>query len=236
MPGLPILRSSQRRSAIRLRIVPSDGRRLYGCNYPLVDSRGRIWCSHSTWDASVGLSGAGADDGFVFRLDPDGSVHVLAQGIRPANGIAMDYDEQHLFVCETTACDVLRYAIEDDGSLGAPERYGPVLGLDIPAMPDQRPLPVEWRSRLGLTDGCGFDVDGNLWVTLVMANKVVAITPEGEVVTMLDDPQGKLMRNPTNVSWGGDGLRDLYIGGITSDYVVKAPSPAPGMAQAYQRP
>ena len=61
-----------------------------------------------------------------------------------------------------------------DGSLGVPERYGPVLGLDIPAMPDQRPLPVEWRSRLGLTDGCGFDVDGNLWVTLVMANKVVA--------------------------------------------------------------
>ena len=213
-----------------------DGRRLYGCNYPLVDSRGRIWCSHSTWDASVGLSGAGADDGFVFRLDPDGSVHVLAQGIRLANGIAMDYDEQHLFVCETTACDVLRYPIEDDGGLGAPERYGPVLGLDIPAMPDQRPLPVEWRSRLGLTDGCGFDVDGNLWVTLVMANKVVAITPEGEVVTMLDDPEGKLMRNPTNVSWGGDGLRDLYIGSITSDYVVKAPSPAPGMAQAYQRP
>ena len=103
-------------------------------------------------------------------------------------------------------------------------------------MPDQRPLPVEWRSRLGLTDGCGFDVDGNLWVTLVMANKVVAITPEGEVVTMLDDPEGKLMRNPTNVSWGGDGLRDLYIGSITSDYVVKAPSPVPGMAQAYQRP
>ena len=44
------------------------------------------------------------------------------------------------------------------------------------------------------------------------------------------------MRNPTNVSWGGDGLRDLYIGSIASDYVVKAPSPAPGMAQAYQRP
>lgn len=53
---------------------------------------------------------------------------------------------------------------------------------------------------------------------------------------MLDDPEGKLMRNPTNVSWGGDGLRDLYIGSIASDYVVKAPSPAPGMAQAYQRP
>ena len=68
-----------------------------------------------------------------------------------------------------------------------------------------------------------------------MANRVVAITPGGDVVTMLDDPEGTLMRNPTNVSWGGEGLRDLYIGSITSDYVVKAPSPVPGMAQAYQR-
>ena len=212
-----------------------DGRRLYGCNYPLVDSGGRIWCSHSTWDASAGLSGEGSDDGFVFRLDPDGAVCVLAEGIRFANGIAMDYDEKHLFVCETTGCDVQRYPIAGDGSLGEPEQYGPTLGLDISAMPDQRPLAVEWRTRLGLTDGCGFDVEGNLWVTLVMANRVVAITPGGDVVTMLDDPEGTLMRNPTNVSWGGEGLRDLYIGSITSDYVVKGPSRVPGMAQAYQR-
>ena len=157
----------------------------------------------------MGLSGTGADDGSVFRPDPDGTVRVLTEGIRFANGIAMDHDERHLFVCETTGCDVLRYPIADDGSLGEPEQYGPTLGLDIPAMPDQRPLPVEWRSRLGLTDGCAFDIEGNLWVTLVMANRVVAITPGGDVVTMLDDPEGQLMRNPTNVSRGGEELRDL---------------------------
>ena len=211
-----------------------DGRRLFGANYPLVDSQGRIWCSHSTW-GPADLAFAGKADGMVFRLDAAGTAHVVTEGIRFANGIAMDYDERHLFVCETTGCDVLRYPIAGDGSLGEPEQYGPRLGLDISEVGDQRPVPTELRSRLGLTDGCGFDVHGNLWVTLVMANKVVAITPDGDVMTMLDDPEGKLMRNPTNVSWGGEGLRDLYIGSITSDYVVKVPSPVPGMPQAYQR-
>ena len=83
--------------------------------------------------------------------------------------------------------------------------------------------------------GCGFDVEGNLWVTLVMANKVVAITPAGEVVTMLSDPEGRVMVSPTNVSWGGPELRDLYIGSVRSDYVVKLRSPVPGMPLVHQR-
>lgn len=93
----------------------------------------------------------------------------------------------------------------------------------------------ELRSQLGPTDGCGFDQEGNLWVTLVLANKVVAITPAGEVVTVLSDPEGKLMRNPTNVTWGGADLRDLYIGSVVSDYVLKLRSPVAGLPLVHQR-
>ncbi len=98
-----------------------------------------------------------------------------------------------------------------------------------------RPLKPEVRSQLGMTDGCGFDQAGNLWVTLVMANKIVAITPAGEVITMLADPEGRTMRSPTNVSWGGKDLRDLYIGSIATDYVVKVRSPIPGLPLVHQR-
>ena len=93
---------------------------------------------------------------------------------------------------------------------------------------------AQLRSQLGLTDGCGFDAEGNLWVTLVLANKVVAITPAGTVVTMLSDPQGKIMRNPTNVTWGGENMRDLYIGSVTTDYVLKFRSPTPGQPLIHQ--
>lgn len=72
-------------------------------------------------------------------------------------------------------------------------------------------------------------------MTLVMANKIVAITPAGDVVTVLADPEGKLMRNPTNVSWSGKDLQHLYIGSIATDYVLKVRSPIPGMPMAYQR-
>jgi gluconolactonase len=72
-------------------------------------------------------------------------------------------------------------------------------------------------------------------VTLVMANRVIAITPKGDVVTMLSDPDGRTMRHPTNVTWGGADLRDLYIGSITTDYVVKVRSPIPGMPLVHQR-
>ncbi len=211
-----------------------DGRTLFGCNYPVVDGQGRIWCSHSTW-GPIDRAFDGMDDGLVFRVDPDGSVTVVAEGIAFANGLTLDPDERHLFVCETTGCDVLRYAIRDDGSLGAPNRYGPKLGLSITEVKDRRPLSPALRSELGLTDGCGFDQAGNLWVTLPMSNRVVAITPAGEAITVVSDPDGTLMRSPTNVSWGGADLRDLYIGSIVTDYVLHTRTEAPGVPLVHQR-
>jgi gluconolactonase len=210
------------------------GRTLFASNYPLIDSRGRIWCSHSTW-GPVDRAFAGQNDGLVYRVDPDGTARVLAEGIAFANGLALDYDERNLYVCETTGCDVLRYPIRGDGTLGAPERYGPKLGLSSAEVQHLRPLSAAQRSQLGATDGCGFDRDGNLWVTLPMANKIVAITPDGDVVTVLADPEGRIVRMPTNVSWGGADLLDLYIGSISSDYVVHAHSPIPGMPLVHQR-
>ena len=230
----PLQRLDPKTGEVETLCAEIAGRKLFGANYPLVDSKDRIWCSHSTW-GPVDAAFRDLADGLVFRCDTDGSVHVLAEGIAFANGIALDRDERHLFVCETTACDVLRYPIAADGSLGKPERYGPKLGLSQREVQDRRPLSPELRSQLGLTDGCGFDRAGNLWVTLVMANRVVAITPSGEVITMLSDPEGKTMRHPTNVTWGGDDLCDLYIGSITTDYVVKVRSPIPGMPLVHQR-
>ena len=177
----------------------------------------------------------GLDDGSIFRVDPDGSTQVVAEGIAFTNGLALDFEERHLFACETTGCDVLRYPINDDGTLGKPERYGPKLGYSNAEVQHLRPLTLAQRSELGLTDGCGFDQAGNLWVTLVLANKVVAITPDGDVFTVLSDPEGLLMRNPTNVTWGGPDLLDLYIGSVATDYVLHARSPVPGMPLVHQR-
>ena len=230
----PLQRLDPQSGEIETLCTELDGRTLFGCNYPTVDSRGRIWCSHSTF-GPLDAAFNGLDDGLIFRLDPDGNAVAVATDIRFANGIALDADENHLYVCETTGCDVIRYPILNDGTLGSMQHYGPKLGYDNNEVQDQRPLSLEMRSQLGLTDGCGFDEDGNLWVTLVLANKVVAITPELEVIDILSDPEGKLMRNPTNVTWGGDDMRDLYIGSVSTDYVIKTRSPVPGLRLVHQR-
>jgi gluconolactonase len=230
----PLQRLDPRTGEVTLICGELKGRKIFGANYPLIDSRGRIWCSHSTW-GPLDAAFNGQHDGMVFRCDPDGAVTVLAEGIKFANGLALDHDERNLFVCETAGCDVIRFSVAADGSLGPASRYGPSLGLSNLDVQDRRPLSLELRSQLGATDGCGFDQEGNLWVTLVMANKIVAITPTGEVISVLSDPEGRLMRNPTNVSWGGADLRDLYIGSVTSNYVVHARSPIPGMPLSHQR-
>ena len=213
-----------------------EGVQLTSSNYPLVDSKGRIWCTNSTFASPWELALDGRADGFVFRIETDGTARKLADGIQFANGIALDAEETHLYVCQTTGCNVIRYAIAADGSLGPAQPYGPKLGASIPAgtNADAPPSP-DFLRTLGLTDGCGMDAEGNLWVTLVTASKIVAITPAGEVVTMLEDPTGALMNHPTNVSWGGTDMRDLYIGSIATDYILKMRSPVPGMRLVHQR-
>ena len=205
-----------------------EGRRLTRPNYPVIDKNGNIWCSNSTnVDPPNDAIKEGINDGYLFRIRPDGSAELMAENIGLANGLALDLDESYIYVCETGKSDVIRYPIRLDESLGPPERYGPQLGKrwgpDIPS------------TELGMTDGCVFDQEGNLWVTLPAANRIVAIMPSGDVEVIIDDPEGSIMKTPTNVSWGGSDLRDLYIGSIESNYILHARSSIPGIPLFHQR-
>jgi sugar lactone lactonase YvrE len=83
--------------------------------------------------------------------------------------------------------------------------------------------------------GCAFDAHGNLWVTLVLPNRIVAINPQGEATVVVEDVAGELLNAPTSIAWGGDDMRDVYIGSITTPYVLKGRSSVPGMSMIHQR-
>lgn len=227
-PTGPLQRLDPQTGALEVLCAAVDGRPLLASNYPIVDRHGNIWCSHSTYDREA--SWKGLADGFVYRVRPDGRAERMADGFQFANGLALDADESYLYLCQTIGRDIVRMPIRQDGTLGPAERYGPVLGE--PAFP--RPTP-EQRATFGAPDGCGFDQEGNLWVTLVLANKVVAITPAGKVETIIHDATASIMDWPTNVAWGGPDLRDLYIGSVRKDYVVHTRSPVPGLPLIHQR-
>jgi len=207
-----------------------EGRLLTSANYPVIDRAGNIWCANSTHAETWPQALDGREDGFIFVLRPDGTADVVADGLKFPNGLALSADEAFLFCAQTSGADVLRFPILGGARLGTGERYGPVLGRLM--------RPGESADNhggdLGYTDGIGFDAEGNLWVCLPAANKVVAITPDGAVETVIHDPSGKIVNHPTNVAWGGPDLKDLYIGSIRADYVLKARSPVAGQPQIHQ--
>ena len=207
------------------------GKRLTSANYPIMDRAGNIWCANSTHAETWPQALDGRTDGFIFVLRPDGSSDIVAEGLKFPNGMALSADGRTLYCAQTSGADVMAFDILPGGGLGAGRRYGPVLGVfqAAPGAPQADP------ADLGYTDGVGMDVEGNLWVCLPAANKVVAIAPSGEVTIVIHDPSGEVVNHPTNVTWGGADLKDLYIGSIRAGYVLKARSPVAGLALIHQR-
>jgi gluconolactonase len=212
-----------------------EGRQLTSCNVVVITRDGTIYCSHSTYAPTWPEALDGRADGFVFIVRPDGKAEIVARELRFPNGIALDADERYLYVTQTSRGDVVRFPILPGGGLGPREKYGPRLGFVAPFVPNPDwKLPGFITRFLGYTDGIAFDAEGNLWATLPAAHKLVAITPAGKVVTVAHDPSGELIRSPTNVCWGGPGLRDLYVADLDTDYVLKAESPVPGQPTVVQ--
>jgi sugar lactone lactonase YvrE len=217
-----------------------DGHPLRWLNFVLVDSVGALWCSVSTMaDDLVDTIARGTADGFIFRVTPDRqSAQVLADAVSFPNCMALDRNEDYLYVVRTVAADVVRFAIRGE-TLGAQQQFGPPLG-------DRRPdefggdhgrflADPQTGRRWGMADGCAFDADGNLWVTLVLANRIVAISPDGRATVVVEDPDGALLSGPTSIAWGGQDMQDVYIGSILTPYVLKGRSTVPGLPMVHQR-
>jgi gluconolactonase len=139
--------------------------------------------------------------GALVRLRPDGSGEVIASGLYLANGTAIDPGEQYVYVLQSTKQDCIRIAINKDGTPGEVEPYG---------------------ANFGTTpDGMAFDADGNLIVTLPLANRVVVIGLDGALTTLLEDEAGSIIDMPTNCAFGGERYDELYVGHLRADHVAK---------------
>lgn len=218
-----------------------DGRPLGKTNFPLLDSKGRIWFTVTTtmqpWTDSIN---SGVLDGYIGVIDEQG-VRVVAEGFGGTNEIRFDDNEEWLYVVESNARRISRLRLRPDGSLGEREIYGP--------------------SELeGFPDGFAFDSYGNLWVTLVMSDKLIAITPDGEVLTLLDDgdPQatarlnrhyadktltpeimaaarGTLAPWMASLTFGGADLKTVYLGSLQGTRIPWFRSPVAGQPLIHWR-
>lgn len=143
-----------------------DGMPMGKVNFVLRDSKGRLWLTVSTmvnpWTDAITPS---IRDGYVALID-DAGIRVVADGFAFTNEVRLDAKEEWLYVAETTGKCVTRLRVGVDGSLSDRETYGPAnLGR-------------------GVIDGIAFDAYGNLWATMIFADRLVAITPSGELLEL----------------------------------------------------
>jgi gluconolactonase len=217
-------------------------------NYPIVARDGTIYCTSSTRSATIVTAIVeGTSDGYIFRIAPDGAVDLLVDDLLFPNGLALDEAEEYLYCVRTSAGDIVRFPLLPDGRLGQVEPYGPPMGERkeygeeaIRAVWGDNEVHTEETIdpsvffRWGLTDGCAFDAEGNLWVT-TSQNRLKAITPTQESVVLLEDPTGRFLIGNSNISFGGPDLCDVYLGGVVAPHIVKGRSPIPGQPLAGQR-
>jgi sugar lactone lactonase YvrE len=125
------------------------GRRMTFCNNAAVAGNGTTWFTDSSrfhgidrWKADMVENTA---SGRLMRRDPDGSVSVVLDGLRFANGVALAADESYVAVAETAGRTVVRRWLTG-------ERAGQsdLLAEDLPGYPDNIALGS----------------DGLVWVTI----------------------------------------------------------------------
>jgi gluconolactonase len=237
--GTDSIELMRRDGSSRTLFTQIDGQPLGKTNFVLTDSRDRIWFTVTTrlhpWTRSINEKAA---DGYVGVID-DGGIRIAAEGFIGTNEIRFDAREEWLYVVESNARHISRLRVDADGCLSGREVFGPDK-LD------------------GVPDGFAFDAYGNLWVTLVGADRLIALTPEGEVLTLLDDgdPQkirrfdeaffagrmtpeiltsthGTLAPMMASLTFGGPDLRTVYLGSLGGTTLPSFRSPVAGLPLAH---
>ena len=218
-----------------------DGKEIGKVNFVLRDSKDRLWITITTmkknWlDALV----TDLDDGYIARYDERG-IHIVAEGLHFTNEVRFDAKEEYIYVVETTGGRILRFKCDARGELSGREVYGP-----------------SHMGKGAYPDGIAFDSYGNLWGTMVYSDKLFVITPEGEMVILLDEGDheevakldeafyGRRVTNEilfrtgrgvapwmASVTFGGPDLKNVYIGSLRGTQIPFFRSPVAGLPMVH---
>jgi sugar lactone lactonase YvrE len=120
----------------------------------------------------------------IYRLDVNGVVTLLSDGLVFCNGLTVSADGTQLFHNESFKGTSV-YAIEEDGSLG-PRRM-------LIEKPD--------------CDGIALDARGHIWISGFASEELLCLRPDGTVEQRLAFPGGAA----TNVRFGGADQHELFI-------------------------
>lgn len=134
--------------------------------------------------------GTGAADSSVIRVDSDGRVATLFDGVACANSTCFTDDGGTMFFADTPEKTIRAYD------------YDPATG-DVGAMR----IHADLSDEPGLPDGSCVDAEGGVWNAAWEGRRVARVAPDGTVDAVIDVPVWK----PTCCAFGGPDLDTLFI-------------------------
>lgn len=224
-------------------LLELDGERLPPCNFPLIDSRGRIWLTISTRKVPRALDyRPDAESGFIILIE-NGIARIVADGLGYTNECVLSPDEKSLFVNETFAQRLTRFSVQEDGTL------------------TDRTTVARFGAGT-FPDGVILDAAGDCWITSIISNRVIRVSRNGLQSTFLEesDPthldevelafhEGRMgrshldgspartLRNISSLSFGGPSMSEAYLGCLLGDRIAMFRPPARGVpALSYTAP
>jgi len=181
------------------------GRALNSPNDLAIDERGRIYFTDPRY---IGHEPVEQPIAGVYRIDRDGSVHLVAHDVGKPNGIVISPDQGTLYVSNADPDDsdaaskgaasltrntILAYRLSSDGTAS-----------------DRRTFVGFSGTTMGV-DRMTVDADGNVYAARFSTESgtrgIAVFSPTGDELAFFPIPQ-----NPTNVTFGrGEELRTLYV-------------------------
>jgi sugar lactone lactonase YvrE len=223
-----------RSGAVRPFVVAVDGVELPPTNFVFEDDRERVWITVSTRRVPRALAyRPDVADGFIVLVDTGGA-RIVAEGLGYTNEAMISPDGAWLYVNETFARRLTRFRIASDGSLHGRETFTTFGHGTYP-------------------DGLAFDVEGHVWITGIVSNRVLRVAPDGSVNIVLEDADaahvewceraylggelgrphldraaGRVLKNVSSLAFGGPDLRTAYLGCLLGDTIACFRVPIPG--------
>jgi sugar lactone lactonase YvrE len=146
------------------------------------DPQGRFYCGTMAYAETPGA-------GSLYRLDPDGSVHVTLNGVTISNGLQWSRAGGSVFYADTPTGRVDRFDFDPaSGAFTGRRTFTAIVGGGNP-------------------DGMAIDEEDGIWVALWGGSAVHRYDRDGRLDLVLDLP----VSNVTACAFGGPELRTLFI-------------------------
>lgn len=152
-------------------------------NDVIADPAGRVF---------AGTMGRNGSPSRLYRIDTDGSVSLVLDGLGLANGMGFTPDRMHLYLTDTHALKIYRFDYDQvGGHLSNQQVFAEISELDGEGRPD------------GLT----VDAEGGVWSARWGGGCVVRYSPDGVEQERVVLPTPKV----SSVAFGGSDFDDLYV-------------------------